>query len=76
MPRIKEISVRDIPDDYDFISDSQDVKEIKEYFGITKRSVFDDMDSFFVKTDAGGHVHCYAMYGIVPSLHKTAYQVY
>lgn len=68
----KELTVKDITDNFHFISDSQTVKEIKNRFLGTEL-----YDSFFVKIDEnnGYFDSIYGMEGIVPHLHKKVYFV-
>lgn len=63
--------VRDMPDDFQFSSDSQDVQAIKDHLG----ELPDDYDSFFVLIGDGDYIAVYGMFGIVPSLSKHVYRV-
>jgi len=63
--------VRDIPDEYIFVSDTQDVEAIKEYLG----EVSDGYDSFFVLVGDGDYDDIYGMFGIVPWLSRRVYRI-
>lgn len=67
--------VRDInSDEYQFISDSQDVDEYKNYIGGEEANEY---DSFFVKfTPDGDVVEIWGMSGIIGYLNKNVYLVY
>jgi len=58
-------------DGFVFVSDSQDVRPIKEYFG----EIAEDFDAFFVKVGDGDYVEVWGIHGIIPDLNKTAYQI-
>lgn len=53
--------VRDvISDEFQFISDSQDVEVIQDFLNTHR------YDSFYVKTKDGEYEEIYGMYGIIP----------
>jgi len=58
--------VNNIPEDFTFVSDSQDVEPIKEHLG----EIANDYDAFFVKIQDGDYEAVYGMVGIVPYLSK------
>lgn len=66
---IENIPVSELPDGLIFVSDSQDVTEIKSFFG--NHPVIDNYDSFFVAIDEGEYSEVYGMEGIVPYLYKS-----
>jgi len=51
-----------------FISDSQDVSELRRQTGT-------DYDSYFIRVGDGEYTQIYGMYGIVPYLEKRVYEV-
>lgn len=63
------MKIKDIPDDFILITDSQDVKPIIEYLGIDDK--FHGVDSFFVRIENGDYTDVYGFSGIVPNLDKT-----
>jgi hypothetical protein len=65
-------TVANMGDAYTFVSDSQDVRHIKEQTRRGKK-----YDSFFVSLDYTGadYAYIYGMYGIVPWLAKRVYRV-
>lgn len=67
---IKEIQERK---DLTLVTDSQDVEEIKEYFG--KRPAVKEFDGFFVKIDKGDFVEVYGFHGIVPNVEKSLFKI-
>ena len=58
-----------------FMSDSQDVDAIKEYFGTAGRGQVDEFDSFFVVAHDGDYVAMWGMYGVVSYLTKPVYAI-
>lgn len=60
--------VKDIPKEYQFISNDTDVKEINKMYRT-------DYDSFFVIVGEGDYDSVYGMEGIVPDLDKAVYKV-
>lgn len=64
------VCVAQIPDSFDFVSDSQDVEPIKHSFKKAK-----EYDSFFVRVENGEYVSIYGMCGIVPYLSKLATKI-
>jgi len=62
------ISISQIPDSLNFVSDSQDVKPINDLYDT-------DYDSFFVEIADGDYSLVMGMYGIIPYLDKTCYKV-
>lgn len=72
MDTTKEVYyVRDMPDDFQFCSDSQDVQAIKNHLG----ELPDDYDSFFVLIGDGDYIAVYGMFGIIPYLNKHVYRI-
>jgi hypothetical protein len=67
-------TVKDVPADYQFISDSQDTKFFQEYYHKTAAA---KCDSFFVRLDESGteYESIYGITGIVPHLEKTVYKI-
>jgi hypothetical protein len=69
--------VRDIPDDYEIISNSQDIQEIKEYLGNPR---WFDYGCLFVKVIEGDyHPVMYGLHNLIPWMtYKTdmIYRVY
>ena len=66
------ITVKDLEDkDLTFLSDSQDVDFLNDYFGL----VPDDFGAFFVKVENGEFTEVYGIEGIVPHLYKQAWRV-
>ena len=61
-------TVRMIPENADFVSDSQDVQAIREHIG----KAADGYDSFFVILGEGDYAHVWGIAGIVPHLSKLA----
>lgn len=66
---VESINTRE---DLTFISDSQEVEEIKRYFGIEKD---DTLHSFFVKAVNGDYEEVYGIGGIIPDLNKTLWKI-
>lgn len=64
-------TVNDIPAEYQFVSDSQDVSAIKDSIGPAAA----EYDSFFVLVGDGDYIAVYGMDGSVPSLGKRVYLV-
>jgi hypothetical protein len=62
------ISISQIPDSLNFVSDSQDVKPINDLYDT-------DYDSFFVEIANGDYSLVMGMYGIIPYLDKTCYKI-
>lgn len=56
---------------FQFVSDSQDVKPIKESLGTGGG----EFDSFFVKIGDGDYVEVWGIHGVIPYTNKTAYQL-
>lgn len=67
---VKDLNTRN---DLQFLSDSQEVKTIKDYLG--NDSILNDFDAFFVKVDNGDYSEIYAIEGIIPELNKTVWQI-
>ena len=59
-------------DDLMLVTDSQDVKAIKEHFGNPE---WWDFDGCFVKIEDGEYAEVYCFEGIVPNLHKDLYEI-
>lgn len=59
--------------DLTLLTDSQDVAEIKNYFG--DRPAIKEFDGFFVKVGEGDIDEIYGFHGIVPNLGKTIWQI-
>ena len=55
------------------LTDSQDVVEIKTYFG--NRSAVQEFDGFFVKVEEGDFAEVYGFHGIVPVLEKSVWMI-
>jgi hypothetical protein len=68
--RIKDIQNRN---DLQLITDSQDVKEIYDYFG--NRSNATMFDGFFVKIEEGDYSEVYGFHGIFTELNKELYKI-
>ena len=68
--RIKDIQNRN---DLQLVTDSQDVKEIWDYFG--NRSNATMFEGFFVKVEEGDYSEVYGFHGIVPELQKELYKI-
>jgi len=68
------MQVIDIPDGYEFISDSQDTKFFQEYYWKTPAAF---CDSFFVKLDESGteYESIFGIIGIVPTFEKRVYKI-
>lgn len=56
---------------FNFVSDSQEVKPIKENLG----KIADEFMSFFVKIEDGDYSEVWAIHGIIPYNNKTAYRL-
>lgn len=67
--RVKDINLRD---DLHFISDSQEVEEIKAQLGIED---LDYINSLFVKIDNGDYAEVYGISGIIPWLYKPVWLI-
>ena len=65
--------VADLEDrkDFQFISDSQEVNEVKVYFG----EIATEFDSFFAQVVDGEYGEVFGMFGIVPYLTKPLFKV-
>lgn len=59
-------AVGSLPNELLFVSDSQDVKVIKEHIGETAN----DYDAFFVNVSDGDYTEVWGIVGIVPYLSK------
>jgi len=55
------------------VTDSQDVAEVKNYFG--DRPAIKEFDGFFVKIGDGDFDEVYGFHGIVPNLEKTVWLI-
>jgi hypothetical protein len=62
---VKDINGRK---DLQFISDSQDVNDIKYMLGL--KPELSEYDSFFVKVENGDYSEIYGMTGIIPYLYR------
>jgi hypothetical protein len=62
-------------DDLQYISDSQEVKEIKAMLGYSNTIKLNDFDSFFVKVDNGDYEEIYGLSGIVPYFYKPIFKI-
>lgn len=60
-----------VPDDHQFVSDSQDVEAIKGNLGV----IAQEFDSFFVKIQDGDYVSVYGLEGIVPLKSKPVWKI-
>lgn len=72
MPKLKTCLVKNLPDDLQHYSNSQDVEAIKEYIGGRKIKEF---DSFLCRTDNGDYEELWGIYGIIPDDNKVAYRL-
>lgn len=72
---IQNCFVRDIQEDnrYIFVSDSQDVNEIKEYLGNLPEIM--DFNSFFVLIIDGEYIAIKGMLGIIPYLNNSLFTI-
>jgi hypothetical protein len=70
--------VAEIGDEFDFVSDSQDVEAVKEYVGDDPQIPLDKYNSFFIRlNDAGDdYEEVWGMVGIVPNMDKPVERVY
>lgn len=59
-------AVAALPHDLMFVSDSQDVKPIKEHIGETARGY----DAFFIRIENGDYVEVWGIVGVIPMLSK------
>lgn len=74
METIKYVAdIQDYEHKYFFISDSQDVTEIKNNY--LPAEIRGEFDSFFVKEENGEYVEIWGMEGIVPYLYKKVYLI-
>lgn len=65
--------VRDIPNSYKFIQDSQDVEWVKDYLGKSKT---EDYETFFIKQDTDGDItSAYGLTNTVPYMDKQAHKI-
>ncbi len=62
----------DFRDDLILITDSQDVKAIKDHFGNAPAANY---DGFFVKIGPGVYEEVYGFDGVVPSLDKSVFKI-
>jgi len=65
-------------EDFILVTDSQDVAEIKDYFGLPKsqwRDSLDEFDGFFVKTKDGDYHKVFGFHGNVPYNWKSLYEI-
>jgi hypothetical protein len=60
------VKVRQIPDDFLFVSDSQEVDQLNAKFG-------QDFDSYFVRVGSGDYTDVIGMRGIVPRTYKRVF---
>jgi len=60
-------------EDLILVTDSQDVGEIKNYFG--DRPAIKEFDGFFVKVGEGDFEEVYGFHGIVPNLEKSLFKI-
>jgi hypothetical protein len=67
----KILYVQDLDDSFTFVSDSQNVQEIKSYLGPEAAPY----DSFFVLERDGEYVEVFGMNGIVPYLTKLVFEL-
>ena len=65
------IKINSFNDNFIFVSDSQDVAEIKKYLP-TNKKLLDSYDSFFVRIEDGEYIEIWGVAGIVPYLDKLA----
>ena len=55
------------------LTDSQDVAEIKNYFG--NKPAVQEFDGFFVKVEEGDFAEVYGFHGIIPVLEKSVWKI-
>ena len=55
-----------LPQDLQFVSDSQDVQAIKDYFGDAVNGEYGEYDAFFVRVQDGEYTEVWGICGIVP----------
>lgn len=69
--------VRDMGEEYQFLSDSQNVNHAKEYCTVSEEEL-KEYDAVFVKIDASGteYDEIWGMSGIIPGLDKTLYRIF
>jgi hypothetical protein len=65
--------IRNIPEDYQLVTDSQDVKAVLESMG--QPDLYEDYQGLFVKVGDGEYESVYAFCGIVPYLSKLATKI-
>ena len=68
------MKVRDLEqgeDVFTFVSDSQDVAEIRDELGFAS----EEYDSFFVRSEDGEYIEVYGMRGTVPKLDKAVHKI-
>lgn len=64
------MKVRDIPEDFQFVSTDHEVEEVKRLLNVKE-----DFDAFFVKIENGEIVKAYGMCGKIPHLGKEVVEV-
>ena len=67
------MEIRNIPDNFSLVTDSQDVKATLSYIGKRPRNC---CDSLFVEIEDGEYKTVYGFDGIVPYLSKTVKLLY
>jgi hypothetical protein len=72
----KMTTVANIPEGFQFVSDSQDVAAIKATLSGDQAEFALGYDAFFVKLGEGEYEQIYGMVGIVPRLTKLVSQVH
>jgi hypothetical protein len=65
---MRATTVRNIPESYTFVCDSQEVASVKEVIGTPANPY----DAFFVSTSGGEYGSVYGIVGTVPYLSKLA----
>jgi hypothetical protein len=66
------MTVQEIDSSLIFVSDSQDVQDVKESVRTSDSAEF---DAFFVGVKDGDYTEVWGMYGIVPYNYKNVYRV-
>jgi len=63
--------VRDLPEDFLFVSIDLEVEELKKHLG----KEAEEYDSFFIKVENGEIVEAYGMHGIIPHDDKIVWKI-
>lgn len=70
--QIRELNYRD---DIVLITDSQNVRELREFLTFEENLISKDLDGFFVVVKDGEYREVYGFSGIVPYLQKPVYRI-